>query len=59
MLKNYFKIAWRNIWKNKVFSSINIIGLAVSMACCIIICFYIWNELHYDSFHKNAATIYR
>ncbi len=59
MLKNYFKIAWRNIWNNKVISTINIAGLAVSMACCIIICFYIWNELHVDSFHKNIANIYR
>ena len=54
-----FKIAWRNIWKNKVFSSINIIGLALSMACCLTISFYVWNELKHDSFHKNLDHIYR
>jgi putative ABC transport system permease protein len=53
------KIAWRNIRKNKVFSSVNIIGLALSMACCLVIALYVWNELHYDSFHKNYDTIYR
>ena len=54
-----FKIAWRNIWKNKVFSSVNIAGLAISMACCLIISVYVWNELSYDSFHKNLPGIYR
>ncbi len=53
------KIAWRNIRKNKIFSSINIIGLAVSMACCTVICFYIRNELNHDKFHKNITNIYR
>lgn len=59
MLKFNFKIAWRNIRKNKVFSFINIIGLALSMACCLAICMYIWNETHYDSFHSNKNNIYR
>ena len=36
MIKNYFKTAWRNLWKNKTYSSINIIGLAIGMAACII-----------------------
>lgn len=59
MLKFNFKIAWRNIRKNKVFSFINIIGLALSMACCLAISMYIWNETHYDSFHGNKSNIYR
>jgi putative ABC transport system permease protein len=59
MIKNYFKIAWRNISKNKVFSSVNILGLALSMACCLIISMYVFNELSYDSFHKNLPDIYR
>ena len=53
------KIAWRNIRKNKVFSLVNVAGLALSMACCLVISLYIWNELHYDTFHKNISNIYR
>ena len=59
MLRNYFKIAWRNIRKNKLFSSINIIGLALSMACCLAIALYVYTELSHDSFHKNRDQIYR
>jgi putative ABC transport system permease protein len=59
MIKNYFKIVWRNIWKNKLFSSVNVIGLALSMACCLAITIYIWNEVGYDSFHTNGNNIYR
>ncbi len=59
MLRFNIKIALRNIWKNKVFSSINILGLALSIACCLVISIYIWNEVHYDSFHKNYSRIYR
>ncbi len=59
MLRFNFKIAWRNIRKNKVFSSINIVGLALSMACCLIISMYVWNETHYDTFHENKKNIFR
>ncbi|MBX9781790.1 MAG: ABC transporter permease [Chitinophagaceae bacterium] len=59
MFRFNLKIAWRNIRKNKVFSSINMIGLALSMACCLAISMYIWNETHYDSFHTNEKDIYR
>lgn len=54
-----FKIAWRTIWKSRVFSSINILGLALSMTSCLIISLYVWSELSYDSFHKNLDDIYR
>ena len=59
MIKFNLKIAWRNIWKNKVFSFVNIIGLALSISCCLAISIFIWNEMHYDDFHKNSAAIYR
>jgi putative ABC transport system permease protein len=59
MLKNYFKITLRNIRRNKAFSFINIAGLAIGMACCILIVNYIIFESSYDRFHKNADNIYR
>src|SRR5687768_1747888 len=55
----YFKIAWRSIWKNKVFSFINLTGLALSMTCCLAIGMFIWDQLHYDHFHANLDNIYR
>ncbi len=57
MFKNYFKTAWRNLWKNKIYSSINIIGLAVGMAACIIILLFVSYERSFDNFHKK--NIYR
>jgi ABC-type antimicrobial peptide transport system permease subunit len=59
MIVNYFKIAIRNILRYKVYSFINIIGLAVGMACCIIILLGIQDTLSYDRFHENADDIYR
>jgi len=59
MLKNYFKTAWRNLWKNKTFSLINIAGLAIGMAACLLILQYVSFELSFDQFNKNAADIYR
>ena len=53
MIKNYLKIAWRNIWKNKVFSAINIIGLSVGMAACIVIMLFVSYEKSFDNFHKK------
>jgi len=57
MIKNYFKIAWRNLWKNKVFSFINVIGLAIGMAACIVIMLFVLFERSFDNFHKK--NIYR
>jgi putative ABC transport system permease protein len=51
MIKNYFKIAWRNLWKNKVSSVINIVGLAVGLAACILILLFVSYEKSFDSFH--------
>ncbi len=59
MLKNYFKIAVRNLWKNKGFSAINIIGLAVGLATCMLMLFYVSDELSYDKYNTNADRIYR
>ena len=59
MFKNYLKITLRNVRKYKVYSFINISGLAVGMACCILILLYVVYELSYDRFHENAGRIYR
>lgn len=59
MLKSYLKIAYRNLLKNKVFSLINILGLAIGMAACLLILQYVSFELSYDDFHEKAANIYR
>src|SRR5258708_4125511 len=59
MIKNYFKIAWRNLMKNKVFSFINILGLTIGITVCMMIYLFIMNEFSVDSFHKNGDRIYR
>lgn len=59
MLKNYFKTAWRNLWKNKGFSAINITGLAIGLATCLLIMLYVMHELSYDKYNKKSARIYR
>jgi putative ABC transport system permease protein len=59
MFKNYIISAYRNLIKHKFFSAINIFGLSLGIACCILIFAYIAYELSYDSYHKNADRIYR
>lgn len=59
MIKNYIKIVWRNITRNKVNSFINIAGLAIGMACVILIFLYVQDELKYDLFFKDADRIYQ
>ena len=59
MLTNYFKIAWRNITKNKFSSAINVFGLSVGLACCILMYLFIQNELSYDKFNEHAVYIHR
>jgi putative ABC transport system permease protein len=59
MFKNYFKTAWRNLSKNKFYSTINITGLAIGLAVGIMILLWVQDELSYDSFHKNAESIYK
>ena len=59
MIKNYLTVAIRNISRNKTFSAINILGLAIGMACCILILLYVQDELSYDQHHEHADRIYR
>lgn len=59
MLKNYLKIAIRNIQKHKGYSFINVFGLAVGICCCLLIFLYVKDELTYDRFHTNVDRIYR
>ncbi|SDD21624.1 putative ABC transport system permease protein [Mucilaginibacter pineti] len=59
MIKNYFKIALRNLWKHKVFSFINITGLSIGITACFFIFMYVGFELSYDNFHTKADRIYR
>jgi len=58
MLKNHFKIAWRNLVRGKSFSIINISGLAVGMACAILILLWLQNEINFDKFHTNKNRLY-
>lgn len=59
MLRNYFKIALRNLRKHVGFTAINIFGLAVGLACCLLITLYVVDELSYDRFHAKADRIFR
>ena len=59
MLHSYLKIALRNLWRNPLYSLLNIGGLALGIACCLLITLYIYDEWSYDRFHRNAADIYR
>lgn len=59
MIKNYFKTAWRNLWRSKSVSLINILGLAIGMACSLLILLYIRDEQSYDRFHEHSDRTYR
>ncbi len=59
MLKSYFKTAWRNLLKNRIFSLINIAGLAIGMAACLLILQYVNFELSYDRYNKNIDDLYK
>ena len=59
MLKNYFKIAFRNLWRSKGFSIINISGLAIGMASATLILLWIQSEISFDRFHANQSRLYQ
>lgn len=59
MIKNYFKTAWRNLWNNRFYSSINLLGLSIGLAVGIIILLWVKDELSYDRFHANEPQTYR
>ena len=58
MIRNYFMVAWRNLVRYKIYSAINITGLAVGLAACMLIVLYVGHESGYDRFHKNADRIF-
>ena len=59
MIRNYLKIAIRNLWKNKTFSFINIAGLAIGLSCFLLIALYVLDELSFDKYNANADRTYR
>jgi len=59
MLKNYFKIAFRNLWRHKAFSAINILGLAIGIATCLVITLFVADELNYDRYNEKADRMVR
>ncbi|CAA9479402.1 MAG: Acidobacterial duplicated orphan permease (function unknown) [uncultured Segetibacter sp.] len=59
MFRNYFKTTFRNLWKNKTYSFINIIGLSIGTLCCLYILLYVEDQYSYDKHHKAAKNIYR
>src|ERR1700761_8076767 len=59
MIKNYLKIAWRNLMKSKVFSFINIFGLTTGITVCLMIFLFIMHEFSFDNFHVKGKNIYR
>ena len=59
MIKNYFKIAFRNIIRHKTYSFINISGLAIGICCCLLIILFVVDELSYDKYHEKGDRIFR
>jgi putative ABC transport system permease protein len=59
MLKNYFKIAWRSLFRHKAFAGTNLLGLTIGMTCSILIFLWVHDELSYDKFHRNYREIYQ
>ena len=59
MYKNYFKTAWRSLLKNRSFSVINVVGLAIGLCCFMLIAVYVYDELSYDRYAPDAKNLYR
>ena len=59
MIKSYFKIAWRSLWKNKLYTSLNVAGLTFGISCFLLIGLYLFDELTFDEQHSKADRIYR
>src|SRR5476651_932603 len=59
MIKNYFNIAWRNLWLHKQMSFINVFGLSVGIAATVLIALWVQNELSFDNYYPDANRIYR
>lgn len=59
MFRNYLKIAFRSLWRSKVHSVINVLGLSIGIACCVLIALFVRDEWSFDTFHSKADRIYR
>ena len=59
MLKNYLKIAWRNLWKHKTFAVIVVFGMAIAFAATLLLSLTAYHELSYDQFHENKSNLYQ
>ncbi|MEL6675315.1 MAG: ABC transporter permease [Bacteroidota bacterium] len=59
MIQNFFKIAWRNLWRQKGYTALNLLGLVIGISSTLIILLYLSNELSYDAYHSKADRIYR
>ncbi len=59
MLKNYFKIAWRNLLKDRQFTILNLVGLATGLACTLLIYLWVTDELNVDKFHENNSRLFQ
>ena len=59
MLKNYITIAFRNMFRDKAYSIINILGLSVGITCCLLLALYIQDEMSFDKHHRDVENIYR
>src|SRR5258708_7108889 len=59
MIRNYIKTAFRSLYKNKGFTAINVLGLALGLATCLLIVFYVFDELSYDRYNVKADRIFR
>lgn len=59
MIRNYLKVAWRSLMRNKVFSTINVLGLSVGLSVCMLLSLYIWHESHYDDYHPAIDRLYQ
>ena len=59
MIKNYLKIAWRSLWKNKLYTTLNVAGLTFGISCFLLIGLYLFDELTFDEQHSKANRIYR
>src|SRR5678816_2306155 len=59
MIKNYFKIAWRNLARNRTFALLNVFGLTIGISVCLLIGIWLQRETSYDDFHPNGKQIFR
>ena len=59
MFKNYFKTAWRHLWRHKTFTVIHIAGLGMGMACAMLAFLFVHDEISFDDFQQNAPQLYR